>query len=109
VWDAYFGSKAGLAAEHRLQDGSFPDSFITGMCNGLRIQPSSMILLLDIASDAAAQVVALRSQRASDRQIESAVMSRRAQLIRTLPRRDWAEIKFSVAGVGGKYFFPSSW
>ena len=76
---------------------------------GLRIQPSSMISLLDIASDAAAQVEALRSQEAFDRQIESAVMSRRAQLIRTLPRRDWAEIKLAVASVGVQYFFPSVW
>ncbi len=109
VWDLYFGAKAGIAAEHRLQDGSFPDSFITGMRTGLRIQPSSMISLLDIASDAAAQVQALRSQEASDRQIESAVMSRRAHLIRTLPRRDWAEIKAAAASVGVKYFFPSVW
>jgi hypothetical protein len=109
VWDLYFGAKARLAAEHRLQDGSFSDSFITGMRPGLRIQPSSMISLLDIASGATAQVEALRSQEASDRQIESAVMSRRAQLIRTLPRRDWAEIKLAVASVGVKYFFPSVW
>jgi hypothetical protein len=108
VWNAYFSAKAGIAAERRLQDGSFPDSFITWMCTVLRIQPSSMISLLNIASDAAAQVEALRSQEASDRQIESAVMSRRAQLIRTLPRRDWAAIKFSVAGVGAKYFFSST-
>jgi len=37
------------------------------------------------------------------------VMSRRAHLIRTLPRRDWAEIKAAVASVGVKYFFPSVW
>ena len=109
VWSAYFSAKAGIAAEHRLQDGSFPDSFITWMCTVLRIKPSSTISLLNIASDAAAQVEALRSEEASDRQIESAVMSRRAQLLRMLPRRDWAQIKFSVAGVGARYFFRSTW
>jgi hypothetical protein len=106
MWKAYFGAQAGVASRHRLQDGSFSKSFIAGMRTGLRIQPSSMISLLDIASDATAQVEALRSQEASDRQIESAVMSRRAQLIRTFPPRDSAEIKFAVAHIGGTYSFP---
>jgi hypothetical protein len=109
MWNAYFGAQAAIASQNRLQDGSFSESFIAGMRTGLRVQPSSMISLLENASDAAAQVEALRSQNASDRQIEAMVMTRRAQLIRTLPRRDWAEIKFAVAQIGGTYFFPPGW
>jgi hypothetical protein len=109
VWNMYFDAKAHLAAENRLIDGSYPDSFIAGTRFGLRIQPSSMISLFDVASAAAAEVEVLRSQEAVDRQVESAVMSRRAQLIRTLPPRDWAEIKAAVAHIGVRYFFPSTW
>jgi hypothetical protein len=109
VWEVYFVAKAGLAAENRLPDGFYPASFITGMRTGLRIQPSSMITLLDVASGAVAQVEALRSQEASATQIAAAVMNQRALLIRTLPRRDWAEIKVAAASVGARYFFQPVW
>lgn len=109
VWDMYFAALAGDASGHRLSDGSFPDAYISGRRATLRIQPTSLVVLLNAALDSATQVEGLRSTGATRSEIEAVVMNQRARLIRTVPRNDWSQIKAAVARVGVRYSFPATW
>jgi hypothetical protein len=109
LWDLYFSSLAATATPKRLPDGTFPETFIADMRFGLNIAPLSMNHLLDIACDTTARIESLRASGTLERDIAAVVMSSRADLIRSLIPKEWAQIKRRAASSGGAYSFPPSW
>jgi hypothetical protein len=108
LWDAYFSAVAAAAAPRRRPDGSFPDTLISGMRVGIKISPPSMNYFLSVACDTAARVTSLRTDGAQESDLATTVMSARADLIRSLPTKDWTELNLRAARSGGRYAFPPS-
>jgi hypothetical protein len=109
LWEVYFETMGPIATRKRTKAGKYPDDLILGLrAHHLNVSPFYVATILDATILAKSGVDGLREANSQPSVIAAAVMTARADLVRSLPISVWSALNREVARLTGGtiYSFP---